>query len=116
MSSIRCLSLLAALTVLGACSAVEVSKMSEPAVLRATFLPAPGVDAEYGQGAIERCEALHRPLPNLEWVIVDDRRRAADEWARCLNEAIGGKGRFRVEEADEALRRRVAAGEIELQR
>ncbi len=40
----------------------------------------PGVDLEYAQRAIERCEAQHRPLSPLLWVVVDAEGATAKEW------------------------------------
>ena len=102
---------LTVIAVIGACAT-----MKETVVLRATFEPAAGASVEYGQGAIERCEALHRPLSDVEWVIADDEMRNPDDWQRRLNEAVGDRGSFRVVVADDELRRRVLSGEIQLQR
>lgn len=89
----------------------------QPAVFEARFIPTPGANLEYAQGAIERCEAQHRPLSPLLWVVVDAEGATAKEWERRLNDAVEpGAGRFEVVDAGEELRRRVASGEIELQR
>jgi len=91
--------------------------MHEPSVYEARFFPVPGANLEYAQGAVERCEALHRPLSDVRWVIVDADHATAKEWERRLNEVVKpGVGRFEVVDADAELKRRVAAGEIELQR
>lgn len=90
---------------------------THPSVFEARFVPVPGANLEYAQGAVERCEALHRPLTPVLWVIVDAEQASAKEWERRLNATVvPGVGRFEVTNANAALRRRVAKGEIELQR
>ena len=102
----------AAMLVIAGCASVN-----PPSVLEARFIPVAGANLEYAQGAVERCEALHRPLSDTLWVIVDAQRATAQDWERRLNEAVmPGVGRFVVIDAGPELRRRVAAGEIELQR
>lgn len=89
----------------------------EPAVFEIRFIPTRGANLEYAQGAIERCEALHRPLSPVLWVVVDGDGGTAEEWERRLNDAVErGAGRFEVVDAGEELRRRVASGEIALQK
>lgn len=89
----------------------------EPAVFEVRFTPTPGANLELAQGAIERCEAQHRPLSPVLWVVVDEDGATAQQWERRLNDAVErGAGRFEVIDAGEELRRRVASGEITLQK
>jgi len=50
----------------------------EDSVLKARYIAVEGTDPEYGQGAIERNEVLHHPLPKLQWLILAE--GSPDEW------------------------------------
>ncbi len=89
----------------------------EPAVFEVRFTPAAGANPEYAQGAIERCEALHREIAPLVWVIVDHDGATPEQWTTRLQENLEpGTGRFDVRVADDELRGRALRGEIPLQR
>ncbi|HEV7488092.1 MAG TPA: hypothetical protein VGQ65_20660 [Thermoanaerobaculia bacterium] len=87
----------------------------EDSVLKARYIAVEGTDVEYGQGAIERNELLHHPLPHLAWLIVADATPAALQ--SKLNAAVDPKhGSFVVECASEDEERAVRSGKITMQR
>ena len=87
----------------------------EETVLKARYIAVEGTDPEYGQGAIERNELLHHPLPNLRWLIVAD-VSVADLQAK-LNDAVDpAHGSFVVECASAEEEEAVRSGQIPLQR
>ena len=87
----------------------------EDSVLKARYIAVEGTDVEYGQGAIERNELLHHPLPNLQWLIVAD--VAPAELQSKLNAAVDPKhGSFVVECASEEEEQAVRSGKITMQR
>jgi len=87
----------------------------EDAVLKARYIAVEGTNPEYGQGAIERNELLHHPLPHLQWLIVAE--GTADEWQTKLNASVDPKhGSFVVECASEEEEQAVRSGKITLQR
>jgi len=87
----------------------------EDAVLKARYIAVERTDVEYGQGAIERNELLHHPLPHLTWLIVADVTPA--ELQSKLNDAVDPKhGSFVVECASEEEEQAVRSGKITMQR
>jgi hypothetical protein len=88
---------------------------TEGIVLNAHYIAVEGTDPEYGQGAIERNELLHHPLPHLHWLIVADATPA--ELQSKLNAAVDPKyGSFAVECASEEEEKAVRSGKITMQR
>ena len=87
----------------------------EDAVLKARYIAVEGTNPEYGQGAIERNELLHHPLPNLQWLILAD--ISAEDLQERLNDAVDPKhGSFVVECASEEEERAVRSGKVLMQR
>lgn len=91
--------------------------MSDSIILKARYTAVPCTDAEYGQGAIERCELRHREVERFVWLVAVDPPGDAVAWQKRLNAAVDPKhGAFAVEcaspEEDEAVR----SGKILLQR
>ncbi|MGA8806232.1 MAG: hypothetical protein WB973_00040 [Thermoanaerobaculia bacterium] len=87
----------------------------EDSVLKAHYIAVEGTDVEYGQGAVERNELLHHPLPKLQWLIVTD--LSAEDLQSKLNEAVDPKhGSFVVECASEEEEAAVRSGKITMQR
>src|SRR3954452_6591225 len=87
----------------------------EDSVLKARYIAVEGTDAEYGQGAIERNELLHHPLPHLEWLILTD--VAPAELQSKLNSAVDPKhGSFIVDCASDEEEQAVRSGKIAMQR
>jgi hypothetical protein len=86
-------------------------------LLRAMYTPVKGSDPEYGQGAIERCELAHREIARNVWLIEVADPGDDAEWQRKLNAAVDAKhGSFVVHHATAEERRKVASGEITLQK
>ena len=84
-------------------------------VLKARYIAVEGTNPEYGQGAIERNDLLHHPLPNLRWLIVAD--VSADELQAKLNDAVDPKhGSFLVECASAEEEEEVRSGKVTMQR
>lgn len=87
----------------------------EDSVLKARYIAVEGTDPEYGQGAIERNEVLHHPLPDLRWLIVAE--GSPEEWQAKLNASVDPKhGSFIVECASEEEEAAVRSGKIAMQR
>ena len=87
----------------------------EDTVLKARYIAVERTDPEYGQGAIERNELLHHPLPNLRWLILAD--GSAEDLQAKLNDAVDPKhGSFVVECASEDEEEAVRSGKITMQR
>jgi hypothetical protein len=87
----------------------------EDTVLKARYIAVEGTDPEYGQGAIERNELLHHPLPNLRWLIVAD--VSAADLQTQLNDAVDPKhGSFVVECATPEEEEQVRSGKVTMQR
>jgi hypothetical protein len=87
----------------------------EDSVLKARYIAVEGTDAEYAQGAIERNELLHHPLPHLEWLILAGVTPA--ELQSKLNAAVDSKhGSFVVDCASEEEEKAVRSGKITMQR
>ena len=84
-------------------------------VLKASYIAVEGTDPEYGQGAIERNELRHHPLPHLRWLILADDTPASLQ--SKLNAAVDPKhGSFVVECASEEEEAAVRSGRITMQR
>ena len=97
--------------------APEATAMHDDVLLKARYTPIEGTDPSYGQGAIERNELRHRPLPNLEWLILVDGPADPAEWQTKLNAAVDPKhGSFTVECASAEEERGVREGRITMQK
>jgi hypothetical protein len=84
-------------------------------LLKARYIAVEGTDPEYAQGAIERNEVRHHPLPDLRWLILAE--GSAGEWQAKLNAAVDPKhGSFVVECATEEEEEAVRSGKITMQR
>jgi len=87
----------------------------EDTLLKARYIAVEGTNPEYGQGAIERNELLHHPLPHLQWLILAD--VSADELQVRLNDAVDPKhGSFVVECATAEEEEAVRSGKLTMQR
>jgi hypothetical protein len=87
----------------------------EKTVLKVRYIAVEGTDPEYAQGAIERNELLHHPLPHLTWLIVAE--GTPDEWQTKLNATVDPKhGSFVVECASEEEETAVRSGKVPMQR
>jgi len=97
--------------------APEAKVMHDDVLLKARYTSVEGTDPEYAQGAIERNELRHRPLPHLEWLILVDGPAGPAEWQAKLNAAVDPKhGSFTVECATAEEERAVREGRITMQR
>ena len=97
--------------------APEATAMHDDVLLKARYIAVEGTDPEYGQGAIERNELRHRPLPHLEWLILVDGPADAVEWQARLNAAVDPKhGSFIVECASAEEEKAVKEGKITMQK
>ena len=84
-------------------------------VLKARYIAVEGTDPEYGQGAIERNELRHHPLPHLRWLILVE--GSAEEWQTKLNATVDPKhGSFVVECASAEEEEQVRSGKVTMQR
>jgi len=91
--------------------------MNDSVILKARYAQVPGTDIEYGQGAIERCEVLHREIERSVWLIAVDPPGDVAEWQRKLNANVDPKhGAFTVECATSEEVEAVRNGKIVLQR
>lgn len=91
--------------------------MHDDVLLKARYTIVQGTDPEYGQGAIERNELLHHPLPDLQWLILVPSPGNAADWRAKLNAAVDPKhGSFAVERASAEEERAVREGKIVMQR
>src|SRR5436190_1521992 len=91
--------------------------MNDSVILKARYTQVPGTDAEYGQGAIERCELRHREIERFVWLIAVDPPGDAAEWQRKLNANVSPKhGSFAVECATAEEVEAVRSRKIALQR
>ena len=87
----------------------------EDSVLKARYIAVEGTDPEHGQGAIERNEVLHHPLPHLTWMILADDTPASLQ--SKLNASVDPKhGSFVVECASEEEEAAVRSGKMPMQR
>jgi len=91
--------------------------MNDSAILKARYTQVPGTDAEYGQGAIERCDLRHREIERFVWLIAVDPPGDAAAWQKKLNAAVDPKhGAFAVGRASPEEEEAVRSGKIVLQR
>jgi hypothetical protein len=89
----------------------------EDVVLKVRYAAVEGTDPSYGQGAIERNDLRHRPLPNLEWLILVETTADPAEWQARLNDTVNPKhGSFTVECASAEEERAVREGRITMQK
>ena len=97
--------------------APEATAMHEDVLLKARYIAVEGTDPEYAQGAIERNELRHHPMPHFEWLILVEAPADAAEWRAKLNDAVDPKhGSFVVECASAAEEERaVRSGKITMQ-
>jgi hypothetical protein len=97
--------------------APKATAMTNDVLLKARYTAAEGTDPEYGQGAIERNELRHHPLPHLEWLILADAPVSPSELQAKLNDAVDPKhGSFVVESPTADEEEQVRAGKITFQR
>lgn len=97
--------------------APKAAAMHDDVLLKARYTAVEGTDIEYGQGAIERNEVLHHPLPHLEWLILVDAPSTPADWQARLNAAVDPKhGSFAVECASAEEEKAVREGKIVMQR
>jgi len=87
----------------------------EDAVLKVRYIAVEGSNPEYAQGAIERNELLHHPLPHLQWLVVSD--SSAEDLQSRLNDAVDPQhGSFVVECANDEEEEAVRSGKVTMQR
>jgi len=97
--------------------APEATAVHDDVLLKARYTAVEGTDPEYGQGAIERNDLRHHPLPHLEWLILVDAPADAAEWQAKLNASVDPKhGSFVVECATAEEEKAVREGKITMQR
>jgi hypothetical protein len=88
-----------------------------PVLLKARYTAVRGTDAEYAQGAIERCEVRHREIARFVWLFAAEPAGTPAEWQKKLNDNVDPKhGRFAVERATAEEEEAVRSGKISLQR
>ena len=98
-------------------SAMTTTDVPTDVLLKARYLAVEGTDPEYGQGAIERNELQHHPMPHLEWLILAAAPTSAAELKAKLNAAVDPKhGSFVVEAPSADEEEQVRAGKITFQR
>jgi hypothetical protein len=86
-------------------------------LLKAHYTPVEGTDPEYAQSAIERNELPHREVSRFAWLIAVPEPGDPRHWQQKLNETVDAShGAFRVTAASEEEKRKVASGEITLQK
>ena len=91
--------------------------MHDNVILEARYTQVPNTDAEYAQGAIERCDVRHREIARFVWLIAVEPPGNPAEWQAKLNENVDPKhGRFRVQRATVEEEEAVRSGKIVLQR
>jgi hypothetical protein len=91
--------------------------MHEDVLLKVRYTAVRGTDPEYAQGAIERNELRHRPLPNLEWLILVEGPADPAEWQAKLNATVDPKhGSFTVECASADEEKGVREGRVTMQK
>ena len=97
------------------CAMLAVS--TDTALLKAFYSQVKGSDPEHGQVAIEKNELPHREIERFVWLIQVAAPADPAMWQRKLNDAVDPKhGSFRVTDASEEEKRRVAEGKIVLQK
>jgi len=103
--------------ILLALHAPKATAMPDDVLLKVRYTAVSGTDIEYAQGAIERNDLRHRPLPNLEWLILVERPGDPAEWQTKLNAAVDPKhGSFTVECATAEEEKGVREGRIVMQK
>jgi hypothetical protein len=109
---------LAIICLLAGAAPMLASPEEEPTrILKVVYVARPGIDVEYGQGAIERNELLHAVLAATEWLIRVSPDDDARVWEERLNRSVDpAHGRFRVGPPSAEELRRVAEGEFRFQR
>jgi len=96
--------------------APEATAMHDDVLLKARYTAVEGTDPEYGQGAIERNDLRHRPLPHLAWLILVEGPADPAEWQARLNDTVDPKhGSFTVESATPEEEKAVREGRIVMQ-
>ncbi len=97
--------------------APKATAMTNDVLLKARYNAVEGTDPEYGQGAIERNELRHHPLPHLEWLILAEAPVNASELQTKLNDAVDPKhGSFVVVSPTAEEEEQVRSGKITFQR
>ena len=97
--------------------APEATAVRDDVLLKARYIIAEGTDPEYGQGAIERNDLRHRPLPHLEWLILVEAPGDAAEWQAKLNAVLDPRqGSFVVKCASAEEEKAVREGRIVMQK
>ncbi len=97
--------------------APKATAMTNDVLLKARYTAVEGTDPEYGQGAVERNELRHHPLPRLEWLILAEAPVSASELQRKLNDAVDPKhGSFVVVSPTAEEEEQVRSGKIMFQR
>jgi hypothetical protein len=90
--------------------------MNETVLLKARYSAVPGTDAEYGQGAIERCDLHHREVEHFVWLFAVEPPGDTGAWQVKLNAAVDPRhGSFTVERASPEEEEAVRSGKIALQ-
>jgi hypothetical protein len=86
-------------------------------LLRVRYMPVPGTDAEYGQGAIEKNDLAHREVEPFVWLIEVEAPGDVAQWRGRLNAVVDPKhGAFSVERASPEDEDALRGGRITLQR
>lgn len=97
--------------------ALHAPKADAMTLFKAHYIAVEGTDPEYGQGAIERNELRHHPLPKLQWLILTDESMSANDLQAKLNAAVDPKnGSFTVGAPSPDEEEQVRSGKIEFQR
>jgi hypothetical protein len=97
--------------------APKATAMTTDVLLKARYITVEGTDPEYGQGAIERNELRHHPMPHLEWLILIEAPTSAADLQAKLNGAVDPKhGSFVVEAPSSDEEEEVRSGKIPFQR
>src|ERR1041385_3298933 len=96
-----------------------VLAMHDNVILEARYTQVPNTDAEYAQGAIERCELRHREIARFVWLIAVEPPGNPAEWQG--EPAKHGpterrRGRCCVQRATVEEEEAVRSGKIVLQR
>lgn len=101
---------------LWALHAPKATAMDNVVVLKARYQLVPGTDPGYAQGAIERNDLRHRPLPGLVWLILVEGPADLATWQSKLNAAGDPKhGTFLVECPTAEEESAVRSGTIDFQ-
>ncbi len=101
---------------LWALHAPKATAMTDDVLLKARYQLVPGTDPGYAQGAIERNDLRHRPMPGLQWLILVEGPADPATWQSRLNAAVDPKhGEFLVECPTAEEEAAVRAGTISFQ-